>query len=76
MNDLYNKNGIQEASVRLVKEHVEKKDNKEFCIITVEKSAEPIFLKDKQSLYVRMGNSTRLLKSNEVIKYSLKHFKE
>ena len=76
LNDLYNKNGIQESSVRLVKEHIEKIDNKEFCIITVEKSSEPIFLKDKQSLFVRMGNSTRLLKPNEAIKYSLNHFKK
>ena len=68
-------NGIKVQVLNLVETFIENITKKEFCIITVLPSSEPVFLKKKQSLFVRMDNSTRLLSANEAITYSLKHFR-
>lgn len=46
------------------------------CIVKVSKSTVPIFVKEKQdsSFYVRTGNNTRLLNSEETYKYIQKHW--
>jgi len=76
LSQLFETNGIKVPVINLVVTFIENITKKEFCIITVRPSTEPVFLKKKQSLYVRMDNSTKLLTPNEAIKYSIKHFKK
>lgn len=49
----------------------DKDDEKEVCIIEVESSTQPIFIKnnDRREFYIRQGNSTRLLDSEETHKF-------
>lgn len=49
----------------------DKYDEKEVCIIEVESSTQPIFIKnnDRREFYIRQGNSTRLLDSEETHKF-------
>jgi len=74
LNELYVINGIKVPVLNYVTEFIEKIDNREFCIVTVDPSNEPIFLKDDQSIIIRMGNSTRPLSPKEAIEYTLKRF--
>ncbi|MHA1186483.1 MAG: AlbA family DNA-binding domain-containing protein, partial [Candidatus Heimdallarchaeota archaeon] len=76
LNQLYESNAIEAHVISLVETFIEKVNAKEFCIITVMPSSEPVFLKKKQGLYVRMDNSTKLLSPNDAVNYSLKHFKK
>ena len=75
LSQLFETNGIKVQVINLVITFIESINNKEFCIITVLPSTKPVFLKKKQSLFVRMDNSTKLLTPNEAIKYSVERFK-
>jgi len=74
LNELYVINGIKVPVLNYVTEFIETINNKEFCIVTVDPSNEPIFLKNDQRIIIRMGNSTRPLSPKEAIEYTLKRF--
>ncbi|MHA1758017.1 MAG: AlbA family DNA-binding domain-containing protein, partial [Promethearchaeota archaeon] len=49
----------------------EKYEDKTVCIIEIERSSQPIFVKKRNNkeFYIRQGNSTRLLDSEETHNY-------
>jgi len=49
---------------------------KEICIIDVEKSSIPIFLKSEGDFYVRSGTSTNKLNTEDAVLYIKNHFKD
>ena len=47
------------------------------CLIDVKKSSSPVYadtIKGKETFYVRVGNTTRILNGAEMVKYIEKHF--
>lgn len=54
----------------------EKKDEKTVCIINVEHSPKPVFLKYKsnQEFYIRAGNTTKPLNPKEMLEYTEMHW--
>lgn len=51
-------------------------EGKEICIIDVEKSSIPIFLKSEGDFYVRSGTSTNKLNTEDAVLYIKNHFKD
>jgi predicted HTH transcriptional regulator len=47
------------------------------CLIDVKKSSSPVYadtIKGKETFYIRVGNTTRILTGAEMVKYAKDHF--
>jgi hypothetical protein len=64
-------NNLGKDSAALISITFHELDGKDVCKVEAKKSPKPVFIKDEKGehLYIRAGNSTRLLSTREAIDY-------